>query len=189
MLFLKNNIVDKILGLSATPCRILEKNKNRTFDIYGNNCDLNVIYQRGILEAIEDNDIVGPKWSYFFVKENEIEKDLKKDSDGIEKTVYKLNDKGNQKMIKYIDQILEKSVYKKGILWFRSKKDVVKFYKFVNKNKLLPNIKLFLSFSTSNDKSEVMKKCNKLGISKKVLDTNLENFKNEKSNAIFARCI
>jgi superfamily II DNA or RNA helicase len=183
--YLKNRIVDKVLGLSATPSRILEINKERTFDIYGNNDELNVIFQRGILEAINDNDIVAPKWSFFNVDNNDIIIDCKKDEDGIKRSIYKLNKIGNEKMVKYIENILDKSVYKKGILWFRSRKDVVDFCEFIDENKMLNTIKLFPSFSNSSKESDnIIERCKKLGITQECINNNIEYFKEEDSDAI-----
>lgn len=146
--YMKDNIVDKIIGLSATPVRTSESNKQKTLDIFKsmtNPLDYNIIYQRSFLESIDQGDRVPNQWLIIPINSDGFDQDEKDDelTDKHEfdesyvnpKYKFKLSSKGIEIFIKWLDQWIINSIKSKGILWFGSKAGLKEFYSWIETNK------------------------------------------------------
>lgn len=93
-----------LVGFSATPLRRENKKLKRTLSIFGDGDNINYFSRMSILDAIEKNIIVPPKfyWIETVMEGNYI-------LEGQE--IY---------VIKYIEKILKQSVTKKGIAWAKN---------------------------------------------------------------------
>jgi superfamily II DNA or RNA helicase len=146
---------DKLIGFSATPCRIARKNKIKTYKLYGNKDSMNVIYQRGGVDAERDGDIVNVLPRFFVIDKDKYVKTETNDGKTT-KTCYDLNDDGYSSFFDHLSKTeLQKSVYKKGIIWLRNTSEMSRFEKFheknINKYKEIEKIS-FLFSSYKNDK-------------------------------------
>ena len=168
LLYMKNNIVDKIVGFSATPVRVAQENKLRTLDIFRDrDNNFSILYIRDYLKAIEEKERLPNKWLFIPIKtEHLIEKNVE--------DIKILNKEGINECLKWLNNFIVRSIYKKGIIWFSSKNSLKDFYD--NLNDLsqydnLINIIFYKTFSKS-EKSE------------ENTDNNIELFKNKKENSI-----
>lgn len=182
---LDNNKIDKLLGLSATPIRFQEKNKNNSLSLFGNNKnEYNVIYSRSYLDAIKFNDRTETKWIMIPVTnkdliEVEIEVEDEEDDEIYNKKIIgkSLNSQGIKTFVKWLNDFLtpKKSVCNKGILWFPNKKSLIQFDNFMKKNKEVYNNLVDIEFIPTYCKSTNID-----------VDTenNLEKFKENKTKSI-----
>jgi superfamily II DNA or RNA helicase len=159
--------VDKLVGFSATPTRVKEKNRNQTLKIYGDGKEPNIIFEKDYLSAIYDNDILSVSIDIFSVR---------KDHDTSEfihkgKTYYVLNNSGMKQLFEYLEKI--ESYKHKGVIWFKNINNAEKFYKYVKDKK--SNYKFYLSCSKT--KSESLDEI-------KIGTEEIYKFKNENENAI-----
>jgi len=179
--YMKNNIVDKLIGFSATPMRLEGENRKHTIDIYGKNGKLNVIYQRGYIESINDHDILQIKYKTFYVNKSDLKIVKNKHYTRI---YYELDDSGKYKLMNYVDNMISKLYYKKGIIWFKNIKSLKNFYEYVNiyKEKFdnLKNIKIIRTYSENKNEYEEIEEIEEI----KDMNKQINIFKNEKRNAI-----
>jgi superfamily II DNA or RNA helicase len=176
--YMKNNIVDKIIGFSATPIRQQEKNKDNSFEIFKNSDnEYNIIYIRNYLDSILDGDRVKTYWIPIKTNFKNLEKE---EIDELDNDIIKgrcLNENGFIDFIKKLNKFFEdnKSICGKGILWFPNIKNLIKFYNFIKENKKnyskFNNTSFFPTYSKNKDYPEDT-------------SSNLENFKQKKENAI-----
>ena len=168
LLYMKNNIVDKIVGFSATPVRIAHENKFRTLDIFRDrNNNFSILYIRDYLKAIEEKERLPNKWLFIPIKTEHLIDENVED-------IKILNKEGINECLKWLNNFIVRSIYKKGIIWFSSKKSLKEFYD--NLNNLsqyynLANITFYKTFS-------------KIEKSEENTDNNIELFKNKKENSI-----
>ncbi len=183
--YMKNHIVDKVIGFSATPSRIQFKNKTNTFDFYGDGVDLNVIYERYYLEAMDDCDIAKIQWKFFTtqmeeVELQEVEAEAEADEESEEKKkrkyYYALNERGMENFLIYLNKEVIHFTYKKVIIWLRSQADLIRFFTYVQTNKdrypNLINMDCFKTYSVSSGSEQLN------------LDRQLEKYKAKSQNAI-----
>lgn len=144
--FIKSNIVDKIIGFSATPVRIAEENKLKTLDIFKNEENqFNILYSRDYLKSIEEKERVPNKWIPIFIDSEED----------------KLNKTGIIQILNYLNNFIIKSVYKKGILWFKSSNELDHFNSVlkdeISKYENLSEITFFHSYSKDESTKDNIK--------------------------------
>ena len=169
--FMKDKIVDKIIGFSATPVRIMESNHQHTLDIFRNELtnDFNVIYTRSYFDSINEKDRVLTKWLLIPIKINELVDDVNVDYDDTNTNIKSLNEIGIKSTLQWLNKFIVKSLNRKGILWFGSINGLTHFYDIVTKNKYnydnLTNISFYPTHS-------------------KLTDNNIPIFKSKNNNAI-----
>jgi superfamily II DNA or RNA helicase len=135
-----NNI--HLVGFSATPLRREHKKLKRTLSIFGDGENINYFSRMSILDAIEKNIIVPPKfyWIDTVMEGNYI-------LDGQEIHV-----------IKYIEKILKESVTKKGIAWAknikRAKKWKYEIEKCQNDKKKFPELSKYKILITHSEQKK-----------------------------------
>lgn len=161
---MKDHVVDKIIGFSATPVRIAEENRKKTLDIFKDDVtnEFNVIYQRGYLDSIINKDRVPNKWlsvpitqDGFLNQDEEQENEQENEQDNEIIMIKQLNTSGIKCFLKWINEFIVKSIKHKGILWFGSINGLEEFYKYVNENKIkfnnLNNIQFLRTHSKMKD--------------------------------------
>ena len=173
LLYIKNNVCEKLLGLSATPVRQADENKINSLKLFEANGNYNIIYIRSYIKAIEDGDRTKTKWIIIPIKKSDLEKNNEdnKNDDEMYRIDKVLNKKGFDTFLKWFNHFISRSINKKGILWFPNKKNLKDFYKIVKESSYLNNITFFPTYSKS-DKDE------------DDTSANLEAFKKIDNNAI-----
>jgi superfamily II DNA or RNA helicase len=181
LIWLKSNVVNKLVGFSATPVRINENNQSNTKKVFSHDDKLNQIYTRSYVEAIKEGDRVQTKWLVIpttnsdLVEVNDTHSEYLNVTEQFGKTDRMMNLEGFKKFTKWLDDFIVNSLNKKGILWFANKMNLKNFHKFINTNKnIYKNLKS-IDFICSYSKSH-----------KSDADTtyNLEIFKGSKTNSI-----
>lgn len=175
LIWLKSNIVNKLIGFSATPVRINEDNQSNTKKVFSHDGELNVIYTRSYMEAIKDGDRVQTKWLIIPTTNSDLVEVDDIPGEQLGKTDRVLNKSGFKKFAIWLNDFISQSLNKKGIIWFANKKNLKIFNEFINDNKNsyvnLKQINFICSYSKSQETD---------------IDTigNLETFKSTKTNSI-----
>lgn len=175
LIWLKSNIVNKLIGFSATPVRINEDNQSNTKKVFSHDGELNVIYTRSYMEAIKDGDRVQTKWLIIPTTNSDLVEVDDIPDEQLGKTDRVLNKSGFKKFAMWLNDFISQSLNKKGIIWFANKKNLKIFNEFINDNKNsyvnLKQINFICSYSKSQETD---------------IDTigNLETFKSTKTNSI-----
>ena len=164
LLFIKYNWKANIQGLSATPyrkgksqtritvdidCDDIEKirtqeNENKLIQVFhkkGNVNELNILSWFNLKEAIENNIILEPVFHWFtvnnYIKKNKNHIDINKKYSPIE----------TNSVLTVLDEIIEKCIYKKCIVWCRLKDIANKWYEiFKDEKDKYSNLKLIEPF-------------------------------------------
>ena len=177
LIWIKNNVVNKLIGFSATPIRTNNNNQMNSLKVFSNkDTNINVIYTRGYLDSINDGDRVQTKWLIIPTTDSDLVKiNDSENEDNIFKADRVLNENGFKKFSEWFNQFIEVSLNKKGILWFGNKNNLKKFKNFIHENKSkyanLTNIN-FISTYSKSDKSD------------EDTSNNLELFKSYTTNSI-----
>ena len=135
LIWLKSNVLNKLIGFSATPVRTNESNQSNTKNVFSYDGELNIIYTRSYLESIKEGDRVQTKWLVIPTTNSELVEINDKLDEQIGKTDRVLNESGFMKFTKWLNNFMDKSLNKKGILWFANKSNLKKFNKFIEENK------------------------------------------------------
>ncbi len=184
LLWAKTNILDKIVGFSATPVRYHLTNQTNSKKIYSSNAnpnEYNVIYSRSYIDSINEKDRTETKWLLIPVttsdlntvtyKNSEPEGDTNTESKIIVEHV--LNTSGFKKFTSWLNVFIVNSNNKKGILWFPNTANLKAYWKFVCAEKSqysnINQIEFFPTYSKKDD----------LDVS-----ANLVNFKKKKTHGI-----
>ena len=203
MKHIKNNTKLNYLGFSATPVRCDKTKQINTLDIFGNNEDYNIIYEYSYYEALKNKDICPIKYYPIFISEKDInlipevykgitnnknENDTNNDNinNDKEEITKKLKKTSYLKVWNNINNdILNKLHFKKGIIWFRNRTELFEFYNKIKEHEHTKNFKIFISVTTNNKDTDILKKL----IKTSKLDNNhyenaISNFLKEDKNAI-----
>jgi superfamily II DNA or RNA helicase len=175
LIWLKSNVINKLIGFSATPIRINESNQSNTKNVFSHDGELNIIYTRSYLESIKEGDRVQTKWLVIPTTNSELVEINNSVDEHFGKPDRVLNESGFMKFTKWLNDFMDKSLNKKGILWFANKSNLKKFSGFIEENKnTFVNLKQ-INFICSYSKSLELD-----------VDTtgNLEKFKSIKTNSI-----
>ena len=172
--YMKKNIVDKVIGFSATPIRQEEENKKNSFELFKDvNNSYNVIYIRSYLDSIDEGNRVKTNW--IIIKTTT--KNLQKEDNLDEFTISRcLNIEGFKDFTNKLNNFLtvNQSICGKGILWFPNIKNLVDYYNFIIEKKedynMISNTEFFPTYSKTKEYPDV--------------SSNLQNFKNKEKNAI-----
>ena len=175
LIWLKSNVISKLIGFSATPIRINESNQSNTKNVFSHDGELNIIYTRSYLKSIKEGDRVQIKWLVIPTTNSELVEINNTVDEHFGKPDRVLNESGFMKFTKWLNNFMDKSLNKKGILWFANKSNLKKFNGFIEENKNayenLKQINFICSYSKSLESDA---------------DTtgNLDAFKKHKSNSI-----
>lgn len=178
MKHIKDHTTVDYIGLSATPIRISSTNQQNILNIFGSNSEYNILFEYSYYEALINKYICPIKYTIIDINENDLNNnsDLKSGMVLSEKSYNKIWLQIKTKIIDYI-------YFKKGIFWFKSRKDMLNFYNKM-KNKV-GDLKLIPTMSISNDDNDSMKKIIKDSeLSNNDFDTGLTTFTNTNENVI-----
>lgn len=198
---IKTNSNCNVIGLSATPLRCQSKHKKNTEDLFSTNNNINILYEYSYYDAlIQNKDICPIRWkpislnlSDFVEIEKEKEIDNNPDSDTYIKEI-KYKQLKPESYIKVI-QILSKNIFdtsfrKKGIFWFRNRKELLSFYE-----NMKSKLKYFIIFCTmtfdTSDTETIKKFVKNNNLTKEHFDTAITKFlKQDRNSILFAvgRC-
>lgn len=172
MKYIKDKTNVNYLGFSATPVRLNYSCQTNILDIFGDKQDYNIIFEYTYFEAIKNKHICPIRYSMIDITTDDLVIDPAVDDDdndieNSDKQQTKvLSTKAYKKVWTQIKtNIIDKTNFKKGILYFRSRKDLLKFYNKM-KNKV-GNFKLIPTMSVSSNDNNI--------ISKLIEESNLTN--------------
>jgi superfamily II DNA or RNA helicase len=163
--YFKTNINCKLIGFSATPTRIIKDHQIKSYSIYGNQEEFNVIYQRSFMDAILDKDIAEINFKFFKINLQHVDKIKENNNDSTQNIryieQYQLNNIGMNKLLIYINEHVKKSVYGKGIIWFIDIESLKKFHKYYKSHLIkyseLVNFKFIETNSKCDDRDAINK--------------------------------
>lgn len=166
--YMKENVVDKIIGFSATPVRTLQTNFNNTFLLFKSYDDnnINVIYNRTYIKSIIEKDRLPSKFIFIPIIQSSISNEIDQ-----ENNLYSLNESGYKSFVDWLNVFINVSIYKKGILWFSSIKSLEKFYDYIISNKHIFNNIINIEFIKSHSQNDPN-------------NENIKKFKNNHNNMI-----
>lgn len=142
------------IGFFATPVRCSLTNQTRILDIFGNKKDYFIFYEYSYYQALVNKDICPIKYQVISIETSDLVTDDYFDDELNDNEFDKIPDKNNKiiktnnyskpKVLsptayfkiwtKLNSQIISKTNFKKGIMWFRSRKDLLKFYIWTRSN-------------------------------------------------------
>jgi superfamily II DNA or RNA helicase len=194
MMFIKENTKLNYLGFSATPIRCNFSNQQKTMEIYGDNKSdiFNILFEYSYYEALVNKDICPIKYCPIIIEFYDLE-----EGEYLENTDDELNSKNkksckvlSKKAFKKVWQQIRTSIidkdsvhFKKGILWFRSRKELLEFY-----NEMYAFIDGFILYPTMSvnkkEKKSIIDLIEKNGLDIKDFEDNLKKFTDTPQNAI-----
>ena len=179
MTHIKNKTTSNFVGFSATPVRCSQSNQSRMLDIFGNNDndkDFNILYEYSYSSALINKDICPIKYQVIEIESADLvtdpddladsddltdsndlaDQDMQKDLDSNNKNYKKvLSPDSYIKIWKQVyTKIISKTNFKKGIMWFRSRKDLLKYYLVMKSHDL--NFTLVPTISISSCENKII---------------------------------
>jgi superfamily II DNA or RNA helicase len=188
MKYIKDNTNVNYLGFSATPVRLNYSCQTNILDIFGDKKDYNVIFEYTYFEAIKNKHICPIRYSMIDITTDDLVFDEDEDDDDIENSDKKqtkiLSTKSYKKVWTQIKtNIIDKTHFKKGIFYFRSRKDLLTFYNKM-KNKV-GNFKLIPTMSiSSNDNDKINELIVLSGLTNNDFDNGINTFLKTDDNVI-----
>ncbi len=177
------------IGFSATPIRCNPDNQDNTLQVFGTFQDFNILYEYTYYNALINKDICPIKYcpieiSFNDLVEPEIIPDNQEEEQNLKPGQKVLSEKSFKKVWDEINtKIIQKTHFKKGIFWFRTRIDMMKYYCLMN-----PIIQDFTLIPTMSCSTKESKKLNTLIKNSKLnvpdFDNGIENFLKLNSNAI-----
>lgn len=194
MSYIKEKTNIDYLGFSATPIRCTQTNQSRILDIFGNKQDYSILYEYSYYQALANNDICPIKYQVINIetsdlvnddddKHNDGNIDEDKDDENLTKSKI-LSVDAYLKVWNQINQnIITKTNFKKGIFWFKSRKDLLKYYIFAKTN--IKDFTFIPTFSTtSNDYKIILDLIKKADLTDYNFSNAIDYFLALKSNCI-----
>jgi superfamily II DNA or RNA helicase len=185
---IKINTKCNVVGLSATPLRCQSKHKKNTEDLFSTKNVINILYEYSYYDALIINkDICPIRWKPISLNLSdfiEVEKDNDTD-DNIKEIKYKqLKPDSYKKVIDILSiNIFNNSFKKKGIFWFRNRRELLSFYEHMLDE--LKDFKIFCTMTFDNSDNMIIKNnVDKCGLSREHFDTAIEKFLSENKKAI-----
>lgn len=189
MTWVKEKTNVNYLGFSATPIRCSQSNQTRILDIFGNKQDYSILYEYPYYSALTNKDICPIKYQIVNIQTSDLvnddEPDLNDNTENDNLVQYKiLSPDAYLKVWKQINQnIIAKTNFKKGIFWFKSRKDLLKYYIFAKSN--IKDFVFFPTFSTQSvDNPIITDLIKKADLTDYDLPNSISNFIATKSNCI-----
>ena len=193
MLWIKDKTKVNYLGFSATPVRCCLTNQNRMLDIFGNKQDYSILYEYSYYQALTNKDICPIKYQVITISLDDLESETNSDNSDSEddtsntKNITQskvLSEKSFGKVWTQINnQIILKTNFKKGIFWFKSRKDLLKYYIFIKS--YVKEFNFIPTFSTKPKENKTISKLiKKVGLTDYDLNNSINDFLSIKSNCI-----
>lgn len=204
MMHIRKNSNTEVLGFSATPLRCNKINRELTEKLFSKNNiefentsmydDINVLHEYSYYDALKDKIICPIKWIPLIVQEkdfieDEVMDDIDTDEDIVASTTKKyksLHISAFEKMWEQLKiNIISKSFKKKGILWFRQRKDLLTFYKYMSfelKQEFGTNI--FCTMSYTKGEENISKLVDECKLNDEHFDEAIKNFEKCEQNGI-----
>jgi len=192
MTYVKEKTNVDYLGFSATPIRCSNTNQSRILDIFGNKQDYSILYEYSYYQALVNKDICPIKYQVINIETSDLVNDDdndgnedKDDNDNLTQPQCKiLSSDAYFKVWKQIEQnIISKTNFKKGIFWFKSRKDLLKYYIFAKSN--IKDFSFIPTFSTSTtDNKNIIELIKKADLSDYDFPNAISNFLALKSNCV-----
>jgi len=199
------------IGFSATPVRIMADNQRRTYELFGDGLELEVLHEVTYTEGWHHNIILPIKHFYFPIAMNDLIPTSTIDiNSGILDTrpsvdspsrnpgqtiTYKISDSGHHKLLTSVSTEIwrDKLKYRKAIMYFESRARLVEFYTKIRGGMfsdipmicacLASGIYMSFSFQTSTD-SVMLSKLAMLGISAEKITNGINDFKTKTQNSL-----
>jgi hypothetical protein len=199
------------IGFSATPVRIMPDNQRRTFELFGNGLELEILHEVTYTEAWQHKIILPVKHFYFPIEHNDLtaETNLVPNSAASPSRLtqepgtgitYKISESGHRKLLLAVSSGIWQSelVYRKGIMYFESRQRLVDFYAKIRIGLFadIPiisdclaissgsgGIHMSFSFQTSTD-TVLLSRLAGLGIQPTQIQSGIKNFKAAKQRAL-----
>lgn len=186
------------IGFSATPVRAIPENQRRTYNLFGDGSELNILHEITYLDGWEHKFILPVKHYNFPIDKQDLINDSQVTPDC--KVTYKISTAGHKTLLHAIsDEIwMDKLHFKKAIMYFETRERLVDFYCKVHNGVFndIPIItdcirtgdigKIYMSFSyqSGREDSIILDRLDTLGIRKKYIDTGIDDFKRHEQNAL-----
>jgi hypothetical protein len=150
----KNHNLKYRIGFSATPLTSDKKQNDGILKLYGENDKINYLYKMSITDGINAGYLSKPNIKYlsFNGNSNVIKNLYKMCNDNNNENIMKLYDIVIDKIIEFIDSIINQMIYKKGIIWFPDVKSQMFFYNIIKNKFKTINVYYSTSHYFTNDK-------------------------------------
>jgi superfamily II DNA or RNA helicase len=179
MMYIKDKTTLNYLGFSATPIRLNPTNQSNTLDIFGSGQDFNILYEYSYYLALTNKDICPIKYCICDIGLDDLEPNInneedieanQEEADNKEENInyhMVLSEKSYKKVWTQInDTIISKTNFKKGIFWFCSRIQLLKFYIWAKVNSNIKNFNFIPTMSNSSNENK--------NITKLILDSKLK---------------
>jgi superfamily II DNA or RNA helicase len=185
MEYIRNKTKVNYIGFSATPIRCNYNNQLNTKKIFGNNEEdsYNILYEYSYYQALTNKNICPIKYCPININLSDLEDGEIMDD---KKPCKILSKKAFIKVWKQIkENIINKdtSYFKKGIFWFRSRKEMLEYYNvmkdYIKKYQLIPTMSI-----TDNEKDGISKLIQKSELTKADFNRAIKKFTELNNNAI-----
>ena len=200
------------IGFSATPVRIMPDNQRRTYELFGDGLELEILHEVTYTEAWQHKIILPVKHFYFPIEHNDLtaETNLEAASPTASPSrttqdpgtgiTYKISEAGYRKLLLAVSAEIWQTelVYQKGIMYFESRQRLVDFYAKIRIGLFadIPIIRdclaissgsggihMSFSFQTSTD-TTLLSRLAGLGIQPQQIQSGIKNFKTAKQQAL-----
>jgi superfamily II DNA or RNA helicase len=191
MIWIKNNTNLNYIGFSATPVRLNRINQTKTLQIFGDNDNFDILSEYSYYSALIDKAICPIKYMPIEISYIDLIDDINDDDDensddeDTKNIIYKvLSPNTFEKIWSQIEKnIISKLHFKKGIIWFRTRIDMLRFYNKM-KNKI-NNYKLFPTMSIKSNENKQMKNLIKQSeLCENDFKLAIDNFEKQNNNSI-----
>jgi hypothetical protein len=202
MSYIKEKTSVNYIGFSATPIRCSQTNQTRILDIFGNKKDYSIFYEYSYYQALINKDICPIKYQVVEIETSDLVDDTDDNDDDIENNFnnkdnnLQSNTNNNVSQSKILSQqaylkvwnklntqIISKTNFKKGIFWFRSRSDLLKYYIWANAN--IKDIKFIPTISVSKaDNQNILNLVKKADLTDYNFDNAISQFIDIKSNCV-----
>ncbi len=187
MTWIKQNTKLNYLGFSATPIRFNRFNQVKTLEVFGDGSEYNILSEYSYYSALTNKAICPIKYTPIEISYTDLIEDVGDDDneENNDKIPYKiLSPDAYDKVWKQINKnIISKLHFKRGILWFRSRLDMLNFYNEM-KDKII-GFKLFPTMSINSKENKEMTKLIKAsGLKETDFSSAIDNFLNHDTKTI-----
>ena len=168
---IKSNTELNYLGFSATPVRCNPVNREKTMDIFSDNGNYNILYEYSYYQALKDKSICPIKYYPIYISLADLIDDV--DDENNLNNTRTLNKNAYIKVWNQInDNIISKTHFKKGIFWFRNRKEMLSYYiNMKDKFHFIPTMSTMF-----NEDKQMKKLIEKSGLTNKQFENGINEF-------------
>ncbi len=184
------------IGLSATPIRFNKSNQANILDLFGTGSEHNILYEYSYYQALTNKDICPIKYIPIEINLADLTEDNIGDDNIADVDIEDIDNSANGKIFKILsttaydkvwtqikNTIIKKTHFRKGIFWFRCRKDMLDFY-VIMKNKI-KDFELLPTMSISGkEKKSIDDLVKKTGLKISDFNNAINKFLSLDSNAI-----